>query len=322
MRPISDSTVLLLISISIFAPGTSSVTKTDIDGAICQPMTKCSQARMAENAKAIDLRDGNSEPSISSPYRRSNPESLSQIDFWAGRDVNGGDAEEVRSVKDDSDGDGIPDDVDNCPLIPNPSQADSDSDGIGESCDNCLSAPNPDQANADGDAVGNACDDDDDNDGDFDVVDNCPLDYDPTQQDSDGDGIGNVCDNCPGFNPGQEDNEGDGLGDPCDGDDDNDGDYDVLDNCPFDYNPGQGDADQNGIGDACCCVGTTGNVNLAGIVDLSDLSALVSFLTGGGYVLPCPDEANVNAAGIVDLSDLSSLVSYLTGGGYLLPNCP
>ena len=71
-----------------------------------------------------------------------------------------------------------------------------------------------------------------------------------------------------------------------------------------------------------CCVGTTGNVNMLGIVDLSDLSALVSYLTGGGYVLPCPVEANVNAVGIVDLSDLSALVSYLTGGGYVLPNCP
>jgi len=70
-----------------------------------------------------------------------------------------------------------------------------------------------------------------------------------------------------------------------------------------------------------CCTGTTGNVNMAGIVDLSDLSALVSYLTGGGYVLTCIPEANINSAGIVDLSDLSALVSYLTGGGYVLPNC-
>ena len=70
-----------------------------------------------------------------------------------------------------------------------------------------------------------------------------------------------------------------------------------------------------------CCSGTTGNVNMTGIVDLSDLSSLVSYLTGGGYVLPCQPEANVNAVGIVDLSDLSALVNYLTGGGYLLPNC-
>ncbi|PWB72114.1 hypothetical protein C3F09_07090 [candidate division GN15 bacterium] len=71
-----------------------------------------------------------------------------------------------------------------------------------------------------------------------------------------------------------------------------------------------------------CCDGVRGNVNLSGIVDLADLSALVSYLTGGGYHLPCADEANVNSAGIVDLSDLSALVSYLTGGAYVLPNCP
>ena len=72
---------------------------------------------------------------------------------------------------------------------------------------------------------------------------------------------------------------------------------------------------------ASCCQGKTGNVNMLGIVDLSDLSALVSYLTGGGYVLPCVPAANVNTLGIVDLSDLSALVSYLTGGGYVLPNC-
>jgi len=71
-----------------------------------------------------------------------------------------------------------------------------------------------------------------------------------------------------------------------------------------------------------CCIGTTGNVNEAGIVDLSDLSMLVSYLIGGISSLPCMDEANVNGVGIVDLSDLSLLVSYLTGGGSTLPTCP
>ena len=76
------------------------------------------------------------------------------------------------------------------------------------------------------------------------------------------------------------------------------------------------------FGSGSCCIGTTGNVNMTGIVDLGDLSALVSYLTGGGYVLPCTPEANVNNTGIVDLGDLSALVSYLTGGGYVLPTCP
>jgi hypothetical protein len=73
----------------------------------------------------------------------------------------------------------------------------------------------------------------------------------------------------------------------------------------------------------CCdCVGVTGNVNAAGGVDLADLSALVSYLTGGGYVLTQRGEADVNANGTIDLADLSALVSYLTGGGYVLPPCP
>jgi hypothetical protein len=71
-----------------------------------------------------------------------------------------------------------------------------------------------------------------------------------------------------------------------------------------------------------CCSGTTGNVNQTGIVDLADLSSLVSYLIGGGYVLPCPGAANINATGIIDLADLSALVNYLTGGTYVLPACP
>ncbi|MFZ1683221.1 MAG: hypothetical protein WAU88_03730, partial [Candidatus Zixiibacteriota bacterium] len=74
----------------------------------------------------------------------------------------------------------------------------------------------------------------------------------------------------------------------------------------------------------CChweCVGVTGNVNAAGGVDLADLSALVSYLTGGGYVLTMYGEADVTANHTIDLADLSALVSYLTGGGYVLPPC-
>ena len=72
-----------------------------------------------------------------------------------------------------------------------------------------------------------------------------------------------------------------------------------------------------------CCEGQRrGNINLSGIVDLTDLSCLVSYLTGGGYRLPCYGSANVDGTGIVDLADLSALVSYLTGGGFVLPNCP
>jgi hypothetical protein len=35
----------------------------------------------------------------------------------------------------ESDGDGVPDSVDNCPSVPNPSQANLDGDGLGDACD-------------------------------------------------------------------------------------------------------------------------------------------------------------------------------------------
>ncbi|MCJ7509342.1 MAG: thrombospondin type 3 repeat-containing protein [Dehalococcoidia bacterium] len=48
--------------------------------------------------------------------------------------------------------------------------ADSDGDGIPDAVDNCPSNYNPDQTDTDGDGLGNACDDDDDNDGFTDAV--------------------------------------------------------------------------------------------------------------------------------------------------------
>jgi len=57
----------------------------------------------------------------------------------------------------DTDGDGIPDDEDNCPLDWNPDQADSDGDGVADACDNCPYWQNADQADSDGDGIGDAC---------------------------------------------------------------------------------------------------------------------------------------------------------------------
>ncbi|MEM3399273.1 MAG: thrombospondin type 3 repeat-containing protein [Candidatus Micrarchaeia archaeon] len=38
----------------------------------------------------------------------------------------------------DSDGDGVPDEDDNCPKVSNKEQMDVDEDGVGDACDNCL----------------------------------------------------------------------------------------------------------------------------------------------------------------------------------------
>ena len=60
----------------------------------------------------------------------------------------------------DFDGDGINDDLDNCPFIDNPLQTDEDNDRIGNSCDNCPAVFNPSQVDSDDDSTGNACDND------------------------------------------------------------------------------------------------------------------------------------------------------------------
>jgi hypothetical protein len=74
----------------------------------------------------------------------------------------------------------------------------------------------------------------------------------------------------------------------------------------------------------CCCVGKRGNLNndQLDMIDLSDLSYLVAFLTGGVTILPCQQKADINGSGIVDLADLSRLVAFLIGGGPQPDLCP
>ena len=71
---------------------------------------------------------------------------------------------------------------------------DSDGDSIPDAVDNCPALSNPDQADHDGDASGDACDPDDDNDSVGDAVDNCLIAVNADQADLDLDGSGDVCD--------------------------------------------------------------------------------------------------------------------------------
>ena len=72
-------------------------------------------------------------------------------------DISGYGTINIKFTADDLDGDGVPDDVDNCPSIPNADQHDSDEDSVGDLCDNCPDVPNPDQADANNNGIGDAC---------------------------------------------------------------------------------------------------------------------------------------------------------------------
>ena len=73
-----------------------------------------------------------------------------------------------------------------------PCPADTDGDGVIDSLDNCPMIPNPGQANFDGDADGDVCDADDDNDGTADAAD----------ADDDNDGVTDVAEaSCGGTTP-------------------------------------------------------------------------------------------------------------------------
>ena len=81
----------------------------------------------------------------------------------------------------DMDGDGVDDEDDNCPDIPNPGQENADGDDLGDVCDPCTDTDDDGYGNPG--FPDNTCPDD-----------NCPDTYNPGQEDHDDDGIGDVCD--------------------------------------------------------------------------------------------------------------------------------
>ena len=141
---------------------------------------------------------------------------------------------------------------------------DTDNDGIPNLIDNCPFTINSNQLNSDSDDKGDACDNDDDNDGIEDSKDAFPLN--PNESlDTDNDGIGNNADadddndgildyndDLP-LNPNESiDSDGDGVGNNADTDDDNDGISDI-DERRWGFNPldasdgNNADADGDGV---------------------------------------------------------------------------
>ncbi len=105
---------------------------------------------------------------------------------------NGGGNPNVNPV--DSDGDGCFDDIE-IGMHTDPLDPDTDGDGVPDCNDNCPIVNNPGQEESEPTSnVGIACEGDYDGDGVPDADDNCIYDPNPFQLDSDIDGVGNVCD--------------------------------------------------------------------------------------------------------------------------------
>lgn len=150
----------------------------------------------------------------------------------------------------DGDGDGIPDNTDNCPSVPNPGQRDDDRDGRGDRCGPCrgdadcvIFAPDSvicregaDECSlfAGGQGQAGVCNDDS----------LCEISADLPQV--------NVGRECP---PGSICEAGTGcVRGSCGDDDDGDGVANGVDNCPSVPNPEQVESGTAGVGSACVCV--------------------------------------------------------------------
>ncbi|MDB2667357.1 thrombospondin type 3 repeat-containing protein [Luminiphilus sp.] len=143
----------------------------------------------------------------------------------------------------DSDGDGVNNNIDNCPTVYNEDQADNDSDGEGDVCDSdddndgtndeddAFPFDDTESLDTDSDGIGNNEDEDDDGDGFLDDSDPQPIIANVFAIDSDGDGVADSIDDYPTDATKQFSSDGDFDGDGFT----NDEEVDYCTN-PFDKN--------------------------------------------------------------------------------------
>jgi len=91
---------------------------------------------------------------------------------------------------------------------------------------------------------------------------------------------------------------------------------DIYDNCPEIYNPLQEDTNGNGIGDLCegCCE-MAGDASHSGVLNIFDITYIISYLYLDGPPPQCYDEAEVNADNLVNIFDITYLIAYLYQDG-------
>jgi len=250
--------------------------------------------------------------------------------------------------------DGIDQDCDGSDLI-----VDTDGDGVADNVDNCPNTTNADQADLDNDGIGDVCDDDADGDNIL-TVEDC-NDFDDQigvattwYADADGDGFGDpnttmlaceqpenyVTDNSdcddtnPSINPNGIEVPNDGIDQDCNGQDlivvvdtDGDGIADNVDNCPNTANADQADLDNDGIGDVCDDDADGDNILAAD--DCNDLDDQVGVATnwyadadGDGFgdpnttMLACEQPENY----VTDNSDCDDSNPSINPDGIEIPN--